>query len=121
MAQGCIYSCALASADLEHLYACSVDGKVCVLEDDEATGTRIAASFDTGAVLTQLCLLPGAPSKGLAGLPADLEMKEAYTIGLEILAVWAACANSFCGCVSPAVRCAAGIAGLPRYTCAELL
>ena len=64
MAQGCIYSCALASADLEHLYACSVDGKVCMLEDDEATGTHIAASFDTGAVLTQLCLAPGAPSKG---------------------------------------------------------
>ena len=56
VAQGCIYSCALASADHEHLYACSADGRVCMLEDDEAAGTHIAASFDTGAVLTQLCL-----------------------------------------------------------------
>ena len=65
MAQGCIYSCALASADLEHLYACSVDGKVCVLEDDEATGTRIAASYRHGrgahaALPAPRCAIVGA-------------------------------------------------------------
>lgn len=54
-----MYNSALVSAGLEHLYACTADAKVCQLEDDGATGTHISASFDTGAVLTQLCLAPG--------------------------------------------------------------
>ena len=65
VAQGCIYSCALATADLEHLYACSVDGKVCVLEDDEAMDTRIAASYRHGrgahaALPAPRCAIAGA-------------------------------------------------------------
>jgi hypothetical protein len=65
-AQGCIYNSALASSDLDNLYACSADRKICQLEDDEATGTHIMASFDTGTVLTQLCLPPGKAVAPLA-------------------------------------------------------
>jgi len=53
-----MYTSALVSSEPEILYACSADRKVCQLEDDE-TGTRITASFDTDTVLTQLCLPPG--------------------------------------------------------------
>ena len=58
--QGCIYNYALVSSEPEVLYACSADGKVCQLEDNESTGTHITATFDSDTVLTQLCLPPGA-------------------------------------------------------------
>ncbi|EIE19478.1 WD40 repeat-like protein, partial [Coccomyxa subellipsoidea C-169] len=57
--KGCLYNCAVATADSQRMYATSSDRKIKELEEIAGTGMQITREFDTGCMLVQLVLPPG--------------------------------------------------------------
>ncbi|KAK9915002.1 hypothetical protein WJX75_003504 [Coccomyxa subellipsoidea] len=57
--KGCMYNCAVATADSQRLYATSSDRKIKELEEIAGTGMQITRELDTDCMLVQLVLPPG--------------------------------------------------------------
>jgi hypothetical protein len=77
-----MYTCAVATADGQRLYASTSDGKIKELEEVSGTGMQITKEFDTGCTITCLLLPTGIWFISQAWVTSGVQMQRTLLLVL---------------------------------------